>query len=234
MEESTYTIISAFVLIPLIVLILRIIWVLPACYTSASHTDKPLFHIPNTGKQLEMMILLGSGGHTGEMIRILSQFKSIEKLHRRYVISSGDQTSLLNISKSEQNGQDNGRNTDLIEYMILPRARLIGENKISAIFRTSYSFVITVVNLLKLKNEGFPDLLLCNGPGTAVPIAYTLFGLKVIGLCKTKIVYVESLARVNKLSLTGLMLLPIANRMIVQWEQLALKYNRCEYHGILV
>jgi beta-1,4-N-acetylglucosaminyltransferase len=34
--------------------------------------------------------------------------------------------------------------------------------------------------------------------------------------------------------LTGLLILPISDRFIVQWEPLARKYRRCEYYGILV
>ena len=58
-------------------------------------------------------------------------------------------------------------------------------------------------------------------------------------------IFVESFARVNTLSLTGKLLLPIANRFIVQWKE-ALdveflgknkrlgSYWNCEYVGIVI
>eukprot|EP01031_Cornospumella_fuschlensis_P032110 gene32109-38831_t len=47
------------------------------------------------------------------------------------------------------------------------------------------------------------------------------------------ILYVESFCRVQHLSLTGKLLYPIADRFIVQWEDLAEKYSRAEYLGDL-
>lgn len=106
----------------------------------------------------------------------------------------------------------------------------MGQNYILSIPTTLYSFVISAIKLLNHK----PDVLLLNGPGTCVPVAYILFFYKFLGLCKTKIIYIESLARVSKLSLSGLLLLPISDRFIVQWENLYHQYNRVEYYGVLI
>lgn len=54
------------------------------------------------------------------------------------------------------------------------------------------------------------------------------------GLAHSKFIYVESLARVNQLSLSGRLLRPISDRFIVQWKQLADRYPGVEYYGILV
>lgn len=48
-----------------------------------------------------------------------------------------------------------------------------------------------------------------------------------------KIVYVESIARVETLSLSGKLLYLTADYFLVQWPQLQSKYPRTEYMGRL-
>lgn len=60
------------------------------------------------------------------------------------------------------------------------------------------------------------------------------FILRFFGLTHSRFIYVESLARVHKLSLSGTLLRGITDRFIVQWKQLADKYPGVEYYGILV
>ncbi|KAG5456241.1 MAG: UDP-N-acetylglucosamine transferase subunit ALG14 [Olpidium bornovanus] len=56
----------------------------------------------------------------------------------------------------------------------------------------------------------------------------------VLGIRKIHIIYVESLARVRSLSLSGKILYPWADRFIVQWEPLAQRYQETEFYGCLV
>lgn len=187
----------------------------------------------NKNKNKQLMILLGSGGHTGEMLRILEQWskQNLLKFEREYIISSGDSTSIMKVKKFEDE-YIGGYGYNITNIY---RARNVGEGKIKAIFNTFISFQSAIKNLIVKKiNKCQPDVFLTNGPGTAIPIAYMIFLMKFFGLCNTKIIYVESLARVNELSLTGILILPISDRIIVQWPQLAKKYRRCEYYGILV
>ncbi|XP_052160267.1 uncharacterized protein LOC127777696 [Oryza glaberrima] len=64
--------------------------------------------------------------------------------------------------------------------------------------------------------------IFCNGPGTCIPLCVSAFLLKVLGLGWSSIFYIESIARVKKLSLSGLLLykLRIADQFFVQWPQL--------------
>ena len=48
-----------------------------------------------------------------------------------------------------------------------------------------------------------PDLLLLNGPGTCIPIAAAAALLRLAGVCRGRVAYVESIARVYRLSLSG-------------------------------
>ncbi|CAL4884772.1 unnamed protein product [Urochloa decumbens] len=78
--------------------------------------------------------------------------------------------------------------------------------------------------------------IFCNGPGTCFPLCVSAFLLKVLGLGWSSIFYIESIARVKKLSLSGLLLykLRIADQFFVQWPQLQQKYPRACYAGRLM
>ena len=51
--------------------------------------------------------------------------------------------------------------------------------------------------------------------------------IQMIGLSRTRVLYIESVARVKSLSLTGKLLcnLGIADMLLVQWPELAERYN---------
>lgn len=50
-------------------------------------------------------------------------------------------------------------------------------------------------------------------------------------LMKTKIIYIESFARVNNRSLTGKLVYPLADLFLVQWEPLLRLYPKAKYVG---
>lgn len=229
--ESQLCIKVAILLMPLFIIGIRLLWVLPSVNSPAvgAEKEKELGQIPSELKGSNIMIFLGSGGHTGEMMRILDNV-DLNNLNRTWVISSGDSTSILKCKNYEDKKLISSHTK--LEYLLLKRARNVGEPIILSIFSTIRSFISTIKRLYNLPQ--LPSVLLLNGPGTSVPLAYVIFLLKFLGLCKTRIIYIESLARVKQLSLSGLLILPIADRFIVQWEQLALKYKRAEYYGILI
>ncbi|GJN11538.1 hypothetical protein PR202_ga29737 [Eleusine coracana subsp. coracana] len=59
---------------------------------------------------------------------------------------------------------------------------------------------------------------------------------EVLGLGWSSIFYIESIARVQRFSLSGLLLykLRIADQIFVQWPQLQQKYPRAQYAGRLM
>lgn len=217
MSEVAILVYLTIVLLPILAILLRLLGILP-CFESRS-TKSPL---TLSGS---IMILLGSGGHTGEMLRMLAPVP-LHTCSRTWVVSSGDSTSLEKAKKYEES-----LGSGSSQYMQLPRARRVGEPLFLSLCSTLVSLAATAGQIWKL---GAPDVLLVNGPGTCVVLAYVMFFMKFVGLARTRIIYVESLARVNRLSVSGRLVLPVANRFIVQWKPLAEAYHRAEYHGILV
>jgi len=62
--------------------------------------------------------------------------------------------------------------------------------------------------------------LLCNGPGTCVPLCFAAFLARVLLFRPCSVVFIESFCRVQSLSLSGLLLYPFVDEFVVQWPQL--------------
>lgn len=216
---------TAIIILPLLALVIRLMYVLPSTNSPPQVSEMGKFDSLIQGSNI--MVFLGSGGHTGEMMKLVEKI-DISKFSRIWAVSSNDTTSILKCKEFENN-----LSLDFTsQYLTFMRARAVGEPLFLTIKSTLLSFIDIFQQLKNLKE--LPDVLLLNGPGTSVPIAYILFLFKFLGLGHTRIIYIESLARVTDLSLSSKLLLPISDRFIVQWPQLAYHYKRAEYYGILI
>lgn len=93
--------------------------------------------------------------------------------------------------------------------------------------------MVAIASAFRLVVSFRPELVLCNGPGTCIPVCLWAYLLKFLCVWDTRIVYVESLCRVKSLSLSGLILyrLYIADFVYVQWPGLQQLYPRTHYVG---
>jgi len=169
------------------------------------------------------LVVLGSGGHTMEMLALLRELP-----HQRYtpmavVIAQTDERSLPNLEVSRPDLFDQ------IEVFRIRRSREVGQSYISSIWTTLLATLDSVKVIFKFR----PHLILCNGPGTCIPICMGGILVRFIAVEDPRIVFVESFARVQTLSLTGHLLYYMADRFVVQWPQLSKKYPRAEYIGNL-
>jgi beta-1,4-N-acetylglucosaminyltransferase len=73
-----------------------------------------------------------------------------------------------------------------------------------------------------------PDAILSTGAGLAVP--FFLVGW----LLRIRRVYVESVTRIETVSLSGRLVYPFADRFFVQWPEVAERLRRAEYGGIVL
>lgn len=314
MAVSLFFIISLFIIF---LLLLRLCFILPFVNLTKPGSNfkskckqslSSLSTLQNKKQKDHIMILLGSGGHTGEIMRIIANMDFSRFDHLTWVLTSNDIVSMIkahnfevtnlgiksvtdninyiNVSdelriKSEnsslissqikpqvssfssnrrpksrkstlpnrfkRNNTQTQKNNDddiniatqnsglKIDYIVLPRARKINQSMVSSIFTTLICLLKTF-HLILFKTYSIPGLILCNGPGTSVPLCYIVFLVRFLsmGLISNSIIYIESLARVKNLSLSGWLLYPIVNRFIVQWERLHKKFRRSDYYGILV
>lgn len=100
----------------------------------------------------------------------------------------------------------------------IPRSREVGQSWISSIFTTLWALFFSVWAVVAER----PRLVLVNGPGTCIPVCMAAHVLRLLRLLDVKIVFVESIARTQHLSLTGKLLYisNVCDLFFVQWPEL--------------
>jgi len=191
-------------------------------------------------------VFLGSGGHTSEMMILLSGLDFARYTPRTYVISEGDQLSAhkafaLEASKAINTTTDSDTHNDAqhLPYTILtiPRARRVHQSLLTTPPTALRALLATLYHLAYrpfLGNRPFADVLILNGPGTCFVLCIAALVGKFFGIPIPKLIYVESFARVKSLSLSGKLLRPLVDRFVVQWLDLLGDGGRGEYRGWLV
>jgi beta-1,4-N-acetylglucosaminyltransferase len=197
------------------------------------------------------VIVLGSGGHTAEMISLMRDIDLTFYKHRTYIISSEDDFSARKASALEERIQqkqvyeatrttvagENDPVTGLWDIKVVPRARKIHQSLYTTPFSSAWCFIGCLEALYKsarvstISPGHYPDAIITNGPATAVIVILASLALKFLYLAplwSMKVIYVESWARVKSLSLSGKILLKlrVCERFIVQWESLTWQINR--------
>lgn len=196
-----------------------------------------------------MMVVLGSGGHTAEMMSLLRDIDPRKYTRRTYIVSSGDTFSagkakdIEHLIQSKHAAKPEFGTWDV---KIVPRARKIHQSLYTAPFSALWCLCGCLRTLYTTSTRyEYADVIVTNGPATAVIVILAASLLKFFGIAplwKMKIIYVESWARVKSLSLSGkiLLFMGICDRFLVQWEALAENINRgsskkkVEWVGFLV
>lgn len=114
-------------------------------------------------------------------------------------------------------------------FHIVPRAREVGQSYTSSIFTSLKCLAVTWGLVAKIA----PDVVLTNGPATGAIVAWVAVLQECLWGKKLSIIFVESWARVVSLSVSGRLLYRVADRVLVQWEQVAGMYRKAEYYGRL-
>jgi len=176
-------------------------------------------------KTNKTMVVLGSGGHTAEMFYLLSKVDKKQFTPFNYVLANSDNRSedKIDIAHKQRLSTNNTNTITSDDYSIskIPRSRNVGQSYFNSIWTT----LIALFFCLKLLYKERPDVIICNGPGTCIPICFSALLLKWFRIKKSKIVYIESLARVQNLSLSGKIMQHFSDWFVVQWFELMGKVN---------
>jgi len=111
------------------------------------------------------------------------------------------------------------------------RSLLKDEKKYWARFPTNRNILNLIRNSFLaftiLKKER-PGVIISTGAGVAVPfiLAGKMFGARAI--------FIESIARVDDISLTGRLIYRFVDKFFVQWPDLAEKFKKTEYKGAVI
>lgn len=163
--------------------------------TSGGHTESYGFGKRNLRRKklrrlqpVKTLVVFGSGGHTTEMLSMIRHLPPTRYSPLVHVVANTDTTSIERIRTAAADGKSRLPN---VTYRI-PRSREVGQSYLTSIGTTMYSFVYAWCIVFRVR----PDLVLCNGPGTCLPLAYCTFISRMLGLCRGNIVFVESFCRV--------------------------------------
>ncbi|XP_071983688.1 UDP-N-acetylglucosamine transferase subunit ALG14 [Engystomops pustulosus] len=177
---------------------------------------------------VSLLVVAGSGGHTTEILRLLSCLsQSYYPTH--YVLAETDKMSEEKIHAFETS-KDKTSTNPMYTIHRIPRSREVRQSWSSSFLTTIQSLFYSLPLTFRLK----PDVILCNGPGTCIPVCFSALLFGILGLKKIIIIYVESLCRVESLSLSGKILYYFADHFIVQWPLLTEKYPNAKYLGRIV
>lgn len=103
------------------------------------------------------------------------------------------------------------------------RSLLQGEKMYPCYFPTNRNIKNLIRNTflaVKILRKERPDLVISSGAAVAVPFFY------VAKLMKKKVIYIEVYDRIDKPTLTGRLVYPIADCFIVQWEEQKKVYKK--------
>jgi beta-1,4-N-acetylglucosaminyltransferase len=178
--------------------------------------------------------------------------------HRTYVVSSGDGFSALKAKVFEETLAESSasrKKTGSYDIEIVPRARKIHQSLLTTPI-SAIACLVSSIKLLYYHTNGYPDLIVTNGPGTGVIVIAASLILRFFGVSskikhpnniqpgkapseggeggQMRTIFVESWARVKTLSFSGKILLPIVDRFLVQWKGLEGLGHRAEYVGFLI
>lgn len=188
------------------------------------------------------MFILGSGGHTTEMLRMIElSVKEYQQMHRRYVVTSGDNHSLHRATVLEDNLTEKFASKNLNkgtwDAVHISRARKVHQSFWTTPFTSLLCLFDIFVMLMSQPEErqlsafNYPGVIVTNGPGSGFLVCAMAFILKMAGVVpvdRMRVVFVESFTKVDSLSLTGKLFhwTNIADTFVVQHEPVAQRYNK--------
>ncbi|XP_036073349.1 UDP-N-acetylglucosamine transferase subunit ALG14 homolog isoform X2 [Oryzias melastigma] len=184
--------------------------------------------LPGRKGYVSVLVVAGSGGHTTEILRLLDSLPAAYA-PRHYVIADTDKMSEEKVCTFESlKLQPDSK----LQYTIcrIPRSREVHQSWSSSVVSTLNALRYSLPLVFRLR----PDMVLCNGPGTCVPLCAAALLLGIMGMKKVLIVYVESICRVHSLSLTGKILYRLSDYFFVQWSSLRDKYPKSVFLGRVV
>ncbi|CAD7923567.1 unnamed protein product [Amoebophrya sp. A120] len=216
--------------------------------------------------KVDCVAVLGSGGHTSELLQLvdgfdptLFQFHFIATSSDPYCVKlltrhgftvvqdginergnnkgiDGKRKDKPEVDEQQINADPTSTTKKLVHLYRIRRSRQVGEGWVSSAWNTFASSLQCLWLWYKVPVFRQSHLLLVNGPGVCIPVVFSALFFEMLGLhnCKgatanskatqqqhLRLIFVESFARTQSISLTGRILRPVCDRFIVQWMNLA-------------
>jgi beta-1,4-N-acetylglucosaminyltransferase len=157
----------------------------------------------------KLMILLGSGGHTTQMIRLTEML--VDSYDFEYVVNDDDDKSIKKIKF-------------IGDVHIIPRPRRVYDKSVMrTVFLTIHSIIKSLAIVMNSKSVG----VVSAGPGLAVPLFIWA------SIFRKKRIFIESWSRVATKSTSGKICYYLSDLFFVQWPELTKRYPKAIYAGRL-
>ncbi len=150
----------------------------------------------------KVMFIASTGGHLNELLQL-------EPLFSRY-----DSYLVTEKTKTTENLKNKFPKMSFLVFGTKDHA-------VSYIFKFAYNILKSIALYIKVR----PKVIVTTGTHTAVPMCYIgkLFGSKVI--------FIETFANSTTRTLSGRLVYPIADKFIVQWEEMLEHYPKAIFGG---
>lgn len=210
-----------------------------------------------TGGDVVTMVVFGSGGHTGEMIGICRGLTA-RYSPRVYVRAASDTTSEPAALQHEHVASGPGGG---LAFATIPRSREVGQSLLTTPFTMLKATLASVVlvarvqpDVLVVNGPGvcLPVVLAAFTVRLLVPHLLWMLVVRPLWLLcccgsrasgddrpraargQLRIVFVESVCRVQSVSATGKLVYLLVDRFLVQWPELHERWALSEYCGIVL
>lgn len=160
--------------------------------------------------RLKICLVCSNGGHLMQMLRLKDAFKD----HNTFLVTQKRKYSVP---------LDDISNIYLIRYIILD----FNHRYLSRLFLLINMMLYTLSGLIILLKER-PDIVVSTGSEIAIPFLY------IAKLLRRKVIFIETLHRVNELSGTAKLTYPILDLFFVQWEPLLKDHPKARYAGRVI
>jgi UDP-N-acetylglucosamine:LPS N-acetylglucosamine transferase len=158
---------------------------------------------------MKICLTCAAGGHLNQLMNIIDAFEG----HDIFFITTKSETTM-----------ELGKIAKTYYTKDSPRPLRLGNLEFLRLTFTFYTLFISWPCFTILIREK-PDVIVSTGGSPTICLCCLS---KLMG---TKIVYIESLARIDDLSVTGKYVYKIADLFLVQWESLLEKYHKAKYWG---
>ena len=151
----------------------------------------------------KVLFISSTGGHLAELMQLEPLFKKYDY----YIITEKDNTNkyLKEKYKEKVHYLPYGTRSKMFTY----------------IFKYFYLCLKTIYLYFKIH----PKYIVTTGTHTAGPMCY-------LGkIFRSKIIYIETVANINKKTVTGRLIYPISDLFIVQWKEMLKLYPKAIYGG---
>lgn len=162
---------------------------------------------------MKVCITCSTGGHLDEILSIKEVFEDYDVF---FITANTETTKKLKINyrtyyiKNEPRPIKSARS---LYYCIIYYLNFLLHN------------ILLIIPCSSILIKEKPDVIMgCGAEATLI----VLYIGKILG---SRIIYLETLTRINELSFTGKFCYWISDLFLVQWESLSLKYNRAKYWG---